>query len=178
MPEVGSVIFLNGVYGVGKSSTLEHIGDQLAGLARPFSLFDVDWFHRSWPPGADDPDNVTTEALNIAAVWDNYRRVGTRQPVISGVIATSADRTRYANAFGLPVRPVLLWASPETVKQRLSARYSEEQGAALRWHLDRHADLAERLRDSRQYETVIDTDGITPADAARAVLAHFEVGHA
>lgn len=45
-------IFLNGGFGVGKSSTLEHVGDLLAEARRPFSLMDVDWFHRSWPPPA------------------------------------------------------------------------------------------------------------------------------
>jgi hypothetical protein len=43
-------IFINGSYGVGKSSTLEHIGDLLADAGQPFSLMDVDWYHRSWPP--------------------------------------------------------------------------------------------------------------------------------
>jgi hypothetical protein len=30
---------------------------------------DVDWFHRAWPPAEDDPENVLTEADNMAAVW-------------------------------------------------------------------------------------------------------------
>ncbi|MFK4084571.1 hypothetical protein ACI2LF_10715 [Kribbella sp. NPDC020789] len=47
----GYAIFLNGGYGVGKSSTLEHVGDLLAAAGTPFSLMDVDWFHRSWPGG-------------------------------------------------------------------------------------------------------------------------------
>jgi len=67
VPQSDYAIFLNGGYGVGKSATLEHVGDLLASAGRPFSLMDVDWFHRSWPPA--DPDNALIEAHNIAAVW-------------------------------------------------------------------------------------------------------------
>ena len=56
------MIFLNGSYGVGKSSTLDHLGDLLAEHGQAFSLMDVDWFHRSWPTAKDDPDNVMAEA--------------------------------------------------------------------------------------------------------------------
>lgn len=55
MPRPSYVIFLNGSYGVGKSSAIDHVGDLLAEYGKAFSLMDVDWFHRSWPPADDDP---------------------------------------------------------------------------------------------------------------------------
>ncbi|MCT1432144.1 hypothetical protein M3G50_15575 [Brachybacterium muris] len=79
-------IFLNGSYGVGKSATLDHLADRFAENSLPFSLFDVDWFHRSWPPAPSDPRNVVTEADNIRAVWNNYRRTGPHTPIVAGVI--------------------------------------------------------------------------------------------
>jgi hypothetical protein len=97
------VIFLNGSYGVGKSSTLDHVGDLMAEALMPFSLMDVDWFHRSWPPGDHDPANVIIEAANMAAVWQNYRSTGPRQLVVSGVISSPQDHARYEAAFELPV---------------------------------------------------------------------------
>ncbi|MEZ2390646.1 hypothetical protein AB6813_14070 [bacterium RCC_150] len=66
------MIFLNGSYGAGKTSTLDHVGDLLAEAGTPFSLMDVDWFHRSRPPGGDDPSNVVTEARNMGVVWARY----------------------------------------------------------------------------------------------------------
>jgi hypothetical protein len=45
---------------------------------------DVDWFHRAWPPAEDDPENVLTEADNMAAVWKNYLRIGPRRLVVAG----------------------------------------------------------------------------------------------
>lgn len=87
--------FLNGPYGVGKSTVLDHLADRFAGHGVPFSLFDVDWFHRSWPPAEDDPDNVLTEARNIAAVWANYRRTGPHVPLVAGVVTSERDRRLY-----------------------------------------------------------------------------------
>ena len=112
MAEPTFVIFVNGSYGVGTSSVLDHVADQLASSGQAFSLFDVAWFHRPWPTAPDDPMNRIIEARNIAAVW-RTTRAPSRQPVIAGVIETAADRQRYADAFGLPVRSVLLTAGPE-----------------------------------------------------------------
>ncbi|MGW7351460.1 hypothetical protein [Streptomyces sp. NPDC054784] len=167
------VLFLNGGYGVGKSAVLEHIGDLLAAAGQPFSLMDVDWFHRSWPSGHDDPDNVLTEALNMAAVWRNYRQVGPRQLVVCGVLATAADRHRYARALALPVRSVRLEASAAVTASRLRGRYADSRSEALHWHLDRYEALAARLTEADLDEYVLATDDVTPAAVARRVTEHF-----
>jgi hypothetical protein len=166
------VLFLNGSYGVGKSSTLDHVGDVLAGRGRAFSLMDVDWFHRSWPPAADDPDNVVTEAANLSAVWSNYRRTGPRQPVVAGVLASQHDRQRYERAFGLPVRAVRLVAAADVTAARLRQRYSAEQDAALVWHLQRHTELALRLARADLDELVLDTSSRTARAVAEEVVDH------
>lgn len=173
MPFGGWVVFLNGSYGVGKSATLDHCGDLLAAAAVPFSLLDVDWLHRSWPPGVDDPANVLVEARNLAAVWTNYRSVGPRQLVVSGVIASAADRARYETAFGLSVRSVRLEAGRDVTQARLRGRYSPDQTAALTWHLERYADLGGRLADADLDELVIATDELSPREVAQQILDHF-----
>lgn len=105
------VLFLNGGYGVGKSTVMEHIADLLAQRRVPFCLMDLDWFHRCWPPAADDPANVRTEAANIAQVWNNYQQTGHHQLVMAGIISSPGDRARYERATGLPIRSVRLEAS-------------------------------------------------------------------
>jgi len=167
------VIFLNGSYGVGKSAVLDHVGDLLAAVGRPFALMDVDWFHRSWPPADNDPDNVLTEAANLAAAWTTYRRAGPRQLVLSGVIATATDRERHERAFGLVVRSVRLEADPEVTASRLRSRYPE-RAAALAWHLDRYQQLARRLAAADSDELIIATDNLTPRAVAARVLHHFD----
>ncbi|WP_308470885.1 class I SAM-dependent methyltransferase [Clavibacter michiganensis] len=166
-------IFLNGSYGVGKTTVLDHVGNLLAARGRPFSLMDVDWFHRSWPVAADDPDNTLVEARAIAAVWAAYRSVGPRQLVLSGVIASASDAARYARAVGMPVRSVRLVARPRALEARLRRRYDPDRAEDLAWHLERHAELADRQARTDLDEAVIDADDSTPAEVARRVLRHF-----
>jgi hypothetical protein len=155
-------IFLNGGYGVGKSSTLDHLGDLLAKAGRPFSLMDVDWLHRSWPPA--DPDNALIEAHNIAAVWTNYRSAGPRQLVMCGVISTTANQERYAAAVERRIRMVRLTANADITRQRLRRRYSASQRSALEWHLERCAEIAARLEVADLDELVIDTSTLVSRD--------------
>jgi hypothetical protein len=167
-------IFINGSYGVGKSSTLEHVGDLLADAGQPFSLMDVDWYHRSWPPAdSQRGGNKAIETENMAAAWANYLSVGPRQLVISGVIASRDDLNRYTSALGLTVRPIRLVASPETTDRRLQGRYTETQQWKVDWHIQRHRELSRRLDDAGLDEAVIDTDGRRPIEVAEAVLMHF-----
>ena len=65
-------IFLSGSYGVGKSSTLDHLGDLFARDALPFSLLDVDWFHRSWPLAPRDPVKSRGEVRIIQTAWSTF----------------------------------------------------------------------------------------------------------
>lgn len=166
-------IFLNGSYGVGKSSALDHIGDLLAERAVPFSLMDVDWFHRSWPPAANDPENVLTEAANMAAVWRNYRDIGPRQLVVAGVIASKQDGQRYESALNLQLRSVRLRASDTVTETRLRSRYSIHQAQALDWHLERHAALSASLDSADLDELIIDTDARTPRSVAVEIINFF-----
>lgn len=174
MTRADYAIFLNGSYGVGKSSALDRIGDMLAVARRPFVLMDVDWFHRSWPPAVDDPNNVLIEAANMKAVCANYQRAATRQVVVAGVIADSSDRQRYQDCLGLDVRSVRLEASAEMTASRLRSRYSHDRAAALAWHLERSGELAGRLRAAHLDECVIETDHLTPRAVAVRVLKYFD----
>ncbi len=175
MPDTNFVVFLNGGYGVGKSSTLDHIGDVFAETERAFSLMDVDWFHRSWPPAVEDPENTLVEAANLALVWSNYLSAGPRQLVVAGVIASDRDRDRYATAFSLPVRSVRLTASERATEDRLRRRYTEHQTRSLAWHLQRQSDLTQSQSLGNLDELVIDTTDLRPREVAEAVLHHFDL---
>lgn len=166
-------IFLNGSYGVGKTSTLDHLADLFADAELPFSLFDVDWFHRSWPTAATDPHNTVIESENIRAVWDNYRRAGWRTPIIAGVITNTEDRERYEHCFGIPLRIIHLTADSVVAERRLRGRYSMSQSPALNWHLDDHQRLARDLQKIVFHDLVIETDHLTSAEVARLVFDAF-----
>ncbi|WP_285042303.1 AAA family ATPase [Plantibacter sp. LMC-P-059a] len=166
-------IFLNGSYGVGKSSVLDHLGDHFARAGLPFSLFDVDWFHRSWPSAGEDPDNVLTEAKNLRAVWQNYLETGPRTPIVAGVIESLEDARRYEEVFGRPLRLVHLVASPEVAEQRLRSRYDADRADTLVWHLANHRQLAAKLAQADWHTLTLDTDDLTPAQVAAAVFTTF-----
>ncbi|UQN31136.1 chloramphenicol phosphotransferase CPT family protein [Brachybacterium kimchii] len=166
-------IFLNGSYGVGKSSTLEHLADLFAEAELPFSLFDVDWFHRSWPTATTDPENVLTEADNIRAVWRNYRQTGPRTPLIAGVITKAKDLERYKQCFELPLRVVHLTASSDVAELRLRGRYTSSQHRALTWHLGDHERLARELHQLPSHDLVVDTDHRSSAEVAAVVFDEF-----
>lgn len=170
-------IFLNGSYGAGKTSTLDHVGDLLAEAGRPFSLMDVDWFHRSWPSSVRDPANLMTEAANMAAVWRNYKSAGPRQLVVGGVLASRQDWARYEDAFGLRIRSVRLVADDSDMEARLRRRYTPEQDSSLKWHLERYRELNSALSDADLDEAVIETSDRSPRQVATTVLAHFLPGH-
>lgn len=166
-------IFLNGGYGAGKSTVLEHLGDALASRHLPFCLMDVDWFHRCWPPAAEDPRNVLTEAKNIADVWRNYRATGPHQLIVAGVLESPGDVKRYRDALRLPIRSIRLEASAVTARARLVGRYSLDQRRALEWHLERFEATARRITDADLDDLVAGTDHRTPGEIAECILSAF-----
>lgn len=164
------VLFLNGPPGVGKTTVLEHVGDLLAEWEHPFTLMDVDWFHRSWPPTEDG--NRAIEAANMRHAWAAFDHdAPARQLVVSGVITSDRARQRYEDAFGLPIRSVGLRASRSVILERLTRRYAGERPGALQWHLE-HLDLS--LVAARAYladETTLDTAGSARSIALAALAA-------
>lgn len=166
-------IFLSGSYGVGKSSTLDHLGDLFARDALPFSLLDVDWFHRSWPLAPRDPDNTVIEAQNLAAVWQNYLLAGPRTPIIAGVIRTPSDLDRYQTVFARELKVVHLVASPDVATERLRRRYDPARCEALSWHLARHVALAADLRRFAGHALTVHTDNLTPVQVAQEIFDSF-----
>ncbi len=99
------VLLLNGTFGVGKSSVLDHVGDLLCLAGVSFALMDVDWFHRSWSPD-DGADGESVETDNLRAVSRGYERVGPRQLVVSGVMRSRNERARYGDVFAWGIRSV------------------------------------------------------------------------
>lgn len=114
------------------------------------------------------------ETAIITAAWEIYQRAGPRQLVLAGVLATSADRQRYQRAVGMAIRSVRLEAGEQVRSARLAGRYGLDRGVALRWHLQRHQQLAARLASAGLDEAVIATDDLGPRTVAQEVLAHFE----
>ena len=163
-------IFINGAFGAGKSTVLDLIGDRLAQAQLPFSLMDVDWFHRSSPTASDDPDNVLTEARNIAAVWSNYLEAGPRIAVLSGVITSADARRRYEVALGRRLHVVCLSVSKRIAFERLERRYGGRQPEALAWHRNHWALTASAIERSSENDFIIEADDHSSSQVADMIL--------
>lgn len=126
-------LLINGPAGVGKTSMLDHVGDLLAELGRPFVLMDVDWFHRSWPPNTEG--NRDVEAQTMGMLWRGYRAGGPRLLVVSGYVSSAASLHRYERALGVELLSIGLSAPVDVLRERLRRRHANQPGA-LAWHLD------------------------------------------
>lgn len=94
-------LFLNGAVGVGKTATLEALGDLLAGRPIPRALIDLDWLREVWPAPSDDPFNLKLELANLTAVAANSLSCGARVLAMAGVLETTGS-PRFLRAPSVP----------------------------------------------------------------------------
>ncbi|MCR4522087.1 MULTISPECIES: AAA family ATPase [Bosea] len=171
------ILLITGPAGVGKSTLCWEASGLLAEAGIPHAAIESDELDRVFPkPGAEElarlaPGARDVSQLNLAALWATYRALGHRRLLMSGVILHPAFDRRWILA-AIPdarITIVRLRAGDEALLARLDRR---EQGAG------REAQIERSLRQSRRMAVeaaedylVIDTDGQSPADLARLVLA-------
>lgn len=171
------ILLITGPAGVGKSTLCWEIGDQLAAAGVPHAAIETDELDRVFPkPGADDlaalvPGARDVSQLNLAALWGTYRALGHSRLLMSGVMAHVAFDKRWILA-AIPdarITVVRLRANDETLLGRLDRR---EQGAGREAEMERSLRQSQRMRqEAGEGFLVIETDGRTPAELARDVLA-------
>lgn len=135
-------VLINGSVGTGKTTTAEALGDEVRQCGIPGAVIDVDWLRRSWPSPAGDPFRTALALENMQAITANFRRAGARLIVVATVVETVEQLERTACA--LAARRMLhvrLTASSDAVLSRLTRRHHDDE-AALRWHAQRHPELA------------------------------------
>lgn len=169
--ETFDTVLINGSVGTGKTTTAEALGDMVRRRGIPGAVIDVDWLRRSWPSPADDPFRTALAMENMQVITANFRRAGARLIVVANVVETVEELERTAVA--LAARSMLhvrLTASPDAVLSRLMKRHDEDE-TALRWHAQRHPELADILdRASFMNDLRIDTTDKPVADVAREIL--------
>lgn len=158
-----------GSVGVGKTTAVDAIGEELAARGVPGAALDLDWLRRAWPAPPGDPFHSRLELANLRAVAANLREAGARVLLAAGVIEEHRDRDLYEDAFGCPLTVVRLIAPRELVRARLHRRH-ELDPEGLAWHLDRFDELTAIL-DAAAVEDVAVPIAEEPRATARAVLA-------
>lgn len=165
-------VLINGSVGTGKTTTAEMLGDKLRLGGIPGAVIDVDWLRRAWPSPAGDPFGTALALENMQAIAANFRRAGAQLIVVATVVETIDELERTTAA--LATRRMLhvrLTASPDAVLSRLTRRHSDDE-TALRWHADRHPELAEVLDHAGFTDDLqIDTTDKSAATVAEEILA-------
>lgn len=170
-PTTFDTVVVNGSVGTGKTTTADRLGDLLRGAGVPGAVIDVDWLRRSWPAPADDPFRAGQALENLRALASTFRRDGAEVLVVAGVVEDVLELGRYRTATSATgLLHVRLSADPEVVAARLRRRHGDD-APTLRWHLERHPELARTL-DAVGFadEMRLDTTNRTPAEVAQQVL--------
>lgn len=168
-------VLLTGTVGVGKTTTLDHLGAAWREAGVPHALVDLDALRRTWPSPPDDPFQVGLTLANLAALRVNDSERATRHLGLAGVVEDVDERARVQDAAGVPLIVVRLAASPAEVRRRLHVRHSDpDDREALEWHLRRAVELDAALDAASLHDIVVEVDGLSPRQAARQVLDLLE----
>ena len=164
-----TALLLSGTVGSGKTTTAAAIGDRLVTAGAPHAVIDLDGLRQAWPPPPEDPFHHALTVANLRAVTQHLVAAGARRLVLAGVVEDRPAVVDYQDALGMPVRLVRLRVDLAVVRQRLHRRHALHP-QDLRWHLHRAAELDAALDARHLEDAVIDTTGLTPDQAAGAVL--------
>jgi hypothetical protein len=176
------MIWLNGTFGVGKSSTADELLQRIPG-SRLYDPEDVGFLLRRLLPEATDGD-----FQNIPAWRHLVAETAVALHAHTGaqlIIPMTLLRQKYADeifdaitAHGLSVIHILLHADAQCLRDRITGHnmFPEDPQHNQRvqaWRLDHLADYADALPWLHTSAHVIDTTYLNPAQAADAVLRHL-----
>ena len=163
------VLVVTGPVGVGKTTVAAAVSDLLDRAAVAHAMVDADHLRWCYPTPPDDPFRAALGLRNLAAVWANYRAAGAERLVLADVVESRDDLAGYRAAVPDATLLVVRLAAPlPTIERRLACR---ENGDGLDWHRRRAAELIGIMERNRVEDLLLETDGRSPLDVAREVLA-------
>ncbi len=170
------ILLLTGPAGVGKSTLSWEISARLAAAGIAHAAIETDELDRVHPkPTREElarlwPGTIDISAVNLAALWATYARLGHRRLILSGVMLhLGFDRRWIAGAIpDARIVVIRLMVDDASLVDRLDRR---ETGAGRDEQVERSLQQSRRLRDEAQDGLIaIDTSGRRPADVAETVL--------
>jgi hypothetical protein len=165
---------LSGAPGVGKTSVGWRVFDRCIDLGLAPAFADLDLLGAAWPAPDDDPHQARLKATNLAVVWSNYVRAGSRCLIIAGVVETLDERQLLEAATGGPVVICRLDAPDAVLAQRIHNR-GRETGDGVATLAARASELSAQLIAQDVSDHAINTSGRTPEDIATEALTHWPV---
>ena len=169
MPEHIPVMVVTGPVGVGKTTIATEISALLADVGILHACVDMDGLRDAWPAPPDDRFNSALGLRNLAAIWRNFHEAGAERLILADVVEQRSDLDSYREAVpGADVLLVRLRASVATLQGRIERR---EAGVGRDWHLHRAAELEAQMDRDALEDLLVETDGRSPDDIAREILA-------
>ena len=163
------ILVLSGPVGVGKTTVGEEVSEVLDREGVAHTLIDFDQLRYTYPRIPEDPWCNGLAFQNLASIWENCKRRGSRNLVISTVVEDEAFIDQLSSTISESVVFVFqLYASPATLMARVNKR---EIGSGLERHRHRAMELLEILaRDSVPCDARIDTDNTSITDTASEIV--------
>ncbi|MEU8221464.1 hypothetical protein [Kribbella sp. NPDC048915] len=166
-------LVLSGPPGVGKTSVGWRVFDRCIDLDLAAGFADLDLLGAAWPAPGDDPHQSRLKATNLAAVWSNYVRAGSRRLIVAGVVEDAAERNQLEDATGVAVVICRLSAPDADLAQRIRDR-ARETGDNLDKLIHRAAELSGQLAASDISDYTVNTTNRTIDEVADDVLERWQ----
>ncbi len=166
-PDRVPAAFLTGPVGVGKTAVATALGELLEAAGASVAVLDLDWL--GWAHlGASGPSPDQLIALNLSAVWPNFRAAGMQYAVLARALvgAPPLEAVRLAVP-DCDITVVRLTASFETMALRLGRR---DSGAVLEEHLREARSMADVLDSLELGGLAVSTDDRDAASVAAEVM--------
>ncbi|HKY46858.1 MAG TPA: hypothetical protein VJQ79_02630 [Acidimicrobiia bacterium] len=131
MNEAQAVV-VTGVYGVGKTTVIEEMAEQLENAGLAFGAIDLDWLWWFNVPSLQDRAADGIGLSNLAAVAGNYRSAGVSRLMLAGAIADDTHLAELVRAIRCPLRVVRLTLPLREIENRLAGAVTTGRQVDLR----------------------------------------------
>jgi shikimate kinase len=176
---LADVLLITGAAGAGKSTLNWEVSSQLASAHVHHAAIETDELDRIFPlPSSSElealrPGMTDISEINLASIWQNYRALGCKRFILSGVMV-SVEEARKWIARAVPdadFTVVRLLASEETLLARLQRR---EVGSGAEDQIRRSLKQARRISTLESAGVIeLQTDGKTPREIASELLGRI-----
>jgi len=125
-------VVVTGVYGVGKTTVVEEMAEQLEDTGLTFGAIDLDWLWWFNVPDLDDRAVDAVGLANLGAVASNYLGSGVSHLMLAGAIADDTDLAELGRAIRCPLRVVRLTLAYSEIENRLAGAVTTGRQVDLR----------------------------------------------
>ncbi|MHC3470740.1 ATP-binding protein [Streptomyces sp. 7R007] len=164
-------LLIGGRAGVGKTTVGWEVSVLLRVAGVAHAIVEADYLGHVHPAPEGDPRRSEITERNLTAVWGNFARLGYRRLIYTNTVSVLAESGgMFERAMGADVGliRVLLTASDETARERLTGREIGSELAAELANSHRKARLPEARTPAVTVRVV--TDGRSVGEIAREVV--------